>query len=227
MKKPAMLFPLSNLVKQPVNNLNTYIVPYTRFPIVTCIMPTANRLEFMFSAIQLFLDQDYPCKELVIVDNGSENHSNLVPMLYSIRYFHYHQPATIGLLRNIACEKAAGRIILHWDDDDWYAADWISFQVSTLLNTEADICGLNHVQYYSENLKKFYFTKNIDSKKNWLCGATLAYCKSFWTENPFKDIQVGEDDSFVRNKKAKVVAHDYFRGFVARVHSCNARIREY
>ncbi|MET1055810.1 MAG: glycosyltransferase family A protein, partial [Pedobacter sp.] len=123
--------------------------------------------------------------------------------------------------------KAAGNIIVHWDDDDWYASNWISHQVNVLLNTEADICGLNHVQFYSVNDNRYYFTKSSSAKKNWLCGATLAYRKSFWKKYPFKDIQIGEGDFFVRNKNAKVFAHDYYKGFIATVHSSNVRIREY
>jgi glycosyltransferase involved in cell wall biosynthesis len=202
-------------------------IPNHELPFVTCIMPTANRVHYMLTAIKYFLDQDYPYKELVIVDNGLECSSTIIPTLYSLRYFYLSQPATIGSKRNIACEKAAGHIIVHWDDDDWYASNWISHQVNVLLKTDADICGLNHVKFYSENDKRYYFTKNTFAQQNWLCSATLAYRKSFWMKYPFRDIQVGEGDFFVRNKKAKVFAHDYYKGFVARVHSSNVRIREF
>jgi len=199
----------------------------TTLPLVTCIMPTANRQKFIPKAVQYFLQQDYPYKELVIIDDGIVSVANLLPNLYSIRYFYSQETQYIGTKRNIACERAAGSIILHWDDDDWYAPDWISYQVNTLLENEMDICGLSHVQFYSVRENRYYITKNTNAKTNWLSGATLAYRKSFWNRHPFKNIHIGEDIHFVRDKKAKVFAHNYFKGFLAIVHSTNARIKEF
>ncbi len=42
-------------------------------PLVSCIMPTANRQRFIPTAISLFLRQDYPEKELVIIDDGEHS----------------------------------------------------------------------------------------------------------------------------------------------------------
>ena len=53
---------------------------------VSCIMPTFNRREFVAQAIQYFLAQDYPCKELVIVDDGTESVADLVPNDPRVRY---------------------------------------------------------------------------------------------------------------------------------------------
>jgi glycosyltransferase involved in cell wall biosynthesis len=201
-------------------------IAFKELPLVTCIMPTANRQQFVPKAIKYFLDQDYPYKELIIIDDGLDSVFNLIPNLYCVRYLYLQQQLSIGTKRNIACEKASGSIIVHWDDDDWYAPNWITFQVDTILNADADICGLSHVQFYSVKDNRFYITKNTHAKKKWLCGATLAYRKSFWNDHPFKNIQIGEDIFFVRNKNASVFAHDYLEGFLAIVHSTNVRIRE-
>ena len=37
------------------------------YPLISCIMPTANRYRFVFESINSFLRQDYPNKELIIV----------------------------------------------------------------------------------------------------------------------------------------------------------------
>lgn len=195
-------------------------------PLVTCIMPTANRQELMLKAIQYFLKQDYPYKELVIIDDSTESAIKFIPNLYSIRYFYLKQSKSIGMKRNLACEKAAGNIIIHWDDDDWYAPNWISHQVKILLKSEADICGLNKIQCYSVRTDTRYWTNESINTK-WLSGATLAYRKSFWKKHKFKDLQIGEDDDFVRNTGARIFAHNYHKGFLATVHSSNVRIKEF
>lgn len=196
------------------------------FPLVTCIMPTADREEFMLGAIQYFLKQDYPYKELVIIDDGIESAIRLIPNLYSIRYFYLKHSKNIGAKRNLACDKAAGSIIIHFDDDDWYAPDWVSHQVSILLKSDADICGLNKIQYYSVRTDtKYWITESPNSKR--LSGATLAYRKSFWKKHKFKDLQIGEDDDFLKNTGARIFAHSYHSGFLATIHSSNVRIKEF
>lgn len=195
-------------------------------PLVTCIMPTANRPDFMLRSIQYFLEQDYSHKELVIIDDGIKPNRDIIPDLFSLRYFYSQPPKTIGAKRNVACEKAAGSIIVHWDDDDQYASDWLSHQIFTLLKTGADICGLSRIQYYLE-LERLRFTIDHQTERcHWLSGATLAYQKSFWKTHRFKDLQIAEDDDFLKNKDARIISHSYYEGFIATIHSGNARIKE-
>jgi len=197
----------------------------TNQPLVSCIMPTANREKFIPLAIDYFLQQDYQNLELVIIDDGIQSVSALIPNNPKIRYFYTPPIGTIGVKRNYACQKANGEIIVHWDDDDWYAPDWVSKQVDALLSTGADITGLNKVIFYSPSLEKRWMYADTDQEKPWLCGATMAYRKSFWQSYPFIDIQVGEDYDFVWNSKAKTFALDYFNGFVAILHPHNTSIK--
>ncbi|SEB21669.1 glycosyltransferase family 2 protein [Pedobacter hartonius] len=196
-------------------------------PLVSCIMPTANRANFIPSAIDNFLMQNYPYRELVIIDDGQVLVDHLIPNIKTIKYYYSEPLGSIGTKRNYACEKATGSIIMHWDDDDWYAKDWISCQVETLSNSGADICGLNQIQFYSPTENKTWMTKNFNSKMPWLSGATLAYRKSFWEKHPFKDMKLMEDDDFIRTSGALVCAHNYYEGFIATLHPYNTSIKEF
>lgn len=204
---------------------NKFTFPNKELPLITCIMPTANRVDFVISSIKLFLNQNYPNKELMIIDDGENSISGVIPENPQIRYFYFNPKNTIGTKRNWACERANGELITHWDDDDWYAEDWLSYQVYALLNSEADIAGINQVQFFSPSLNKYWMTKNSNSKRPWLTGQSLIYKRSFWEHHPFKDLQIGEDDDFVRNNDAKIFAHDYFQGFIATVHENNTSIK--
>lgn len=194
-------------------------------PLVSCIMPTANRQKFIPFALHYFLQQDYPNTELIIIDDGIQSAKSLIPDHPRIRYFYSEPLGTIGIKRNYACEKAQGEIIMHWDDDDWYAPDWISKQVEALSSSGADISGLNTVLFYSPAVEKRWVYEDSDIEKPWLCGATMAYRKSFWENHPFIDIQVGEDYDFVWNSGAKTFALDYFHGFIAVLHANNTSIK--
>lgn len=195
-------------------------------PLVSCIMPTANRSKFIPHAIDYFLQQDYPNAELVIIDDGLTPVVEEVPNHPKIHYYYYPQPiGTIGIKRNTAIEKSDGDIIMHWDDDDWYAPDWISRQVQAQLTSNADITGLNRVIFFSPITDQRFMYEDTDDDKPWLCGATMAYKKSFWEKHKFVNLQVGEDYDFVWNSGGNVYAFDYLYGFTAILHPHNTSIK--
>lgn len=186
-------------------------------------MPTTTaRIQFIPLAIRSFLQQDYPLKELVIIDDGNGSVGNILPLSQEIKYHHFSSRfPSLGEKRNHACSLSEGEIILHWDDDDWYAPDWISRQASVLEKEEAAICGLNKLWFYRPiDDKCWQYTYNYH-KQPWVAGATLAYRKNVWEQRPFEKMNIGEDNLFVWDQKLKVVAHNYEDGFVSILHAKN------
>ncbi|MGA1839286.1 MAG: glycosyltransferase [bacterium] len=191
-------------------------------PFVSCIMPTANRRRFVPQAITYFLRQDYCNRELIIADDGTDPVRDLVPDDVHIRYIRLDHPISVGAKRNFACREAKGDIIIHWDDDDWMA-DWrITYQVRSLLDGHADICGLDKVVFYnpySEQSWRYVFPRG---GKLWVVGGTFCYTKAFWSRNPFPEMKVGEDTRFLwtsRPKKVLVLQNEGF--YVAIIHPEN------
>src|SRR5262245_44137949 len=111
-------------------------------------MPTCDRRRFVPHAIDCFLQQDYPSLELLIVDDGRDTVEDLVPADDRVRYLRLGRTLRIGAKRNAACAEARGDVIVHWDDDDWSAPWRVSYQVQSLLESGADICGLGHVLFH-------------------------------------------------------------------------------
>jgi glycosyltransferase involved in cell wall biosynthesis len=166
-------------------------------PLVSCIMPTANRREFVPGAIRMFLAQDYPNKELVILDDGLDCIADIVPSEEKIRYIRHPPRASIGRKRNLACIEARGEIIAHWDDDDWYASRRLSLQVEAIQRTGALICGLNRVFFFDQATRRAWEYVYPKHSSDWVYGATLCYHKSVWRKHPFHDVAFGEDTYFV------------------------------
>lgn len=189
-------------------------------PVVSCIMPTFNRRRFIPQAINYFLRQGYASKELIVVDDGTEVVKDLIPLDDRIQYIRIEGKLTVGAKRNLACELARGDIIFHWDDDDWMA-DWrLSYQTEKL--GQADICGLSRVLFFDPARTNAWEYVYPGTTKPWVHGATLCYRKSFWKENPFPNVNVGEDLRFVWNEpEAKVMALDDNRFMAALVHPGN------
>lgn len=190
-------------------------------PFVSCIMPTADRRNLVPCSIAYFLRQNYPHAELIIVDDGKEPVKDLIPTDPHIRYIRLERRMTIGAKRNHACMLAKGDIIVHWDDDDWYAPDWISWQVNVLTSSGADICGLKELFFFAPAIQRAWQYIYPGGYRDWVAGATMAYRRSFWLQHRFRDMQVGEDNHFVWHSPARVEAHSYKNGFVSLLHDKN------
>lgn len=194
-------------------SLPTLSVPITSLPsvievsepLVTCIMPTYNRRAFVPQAIRCFLHQDYPHLELLVVDDGTEPVIDLVPKNDRIRYVRFDQKLTIGAKRNLACEKAQGEFIVHWDDDDWYPTWRVSSQIKQLREGGYDLCGSSRVSFYDPVKHEAWEYRYPGSKSPWVAGSTLAYRKSFWSLKKFPDIQVGEDSRFIWSSNGRSI----------------------
>src|SRR5262249_53603198 len=70
-------------------------------PLVSCIMPTYNRRSFVSLALQYFQRQDYPNRELIIVDDGSDVVSDLAQTAQNVRYLRLSARMSIGAKRNL------------------------------------------------------------------------------------------------------------------------------
>jgi glycosyltransferase involved in cell wall biosynthesis len=196
---------------------------YNPTPLVSCIMPTANRPEFVPIAIRRFLAQDYPRKELVIVDDGRQSVEEFVPDHPDIYYFRHPGGITLGEKRNFAVRNARGNYILHWDDDDWTSSRWISASMTHLLETEADITGLEEVFFLDPVHKNAWHYLYPPDEPQWVHGATLCYRRSHWEDNPFPPVDVGEDCRFLWSDVPKlIVPHFGIDLFVATIHGSNA-----
>lgn len=199
--------------------------------LVTAIMPTANRREYLPGAIQSFLDQAYSEKELLILDDG-DSICDIVPLDSRIRNWFHSPRQTIGAKRNDLCTRARGEIILHWDDDDYSAPGRIADQVERLLSTGADVTGYNEMEFREDRTgERWYYT----GPAHYALGTSLCYRRSWWERNKFLDMGydaagrpvVGEDNSFVYRANAfgKLVAVPAGGMMWARIHPGNTSPR--
>lgn len=173
-----------------------------KYPLVSCIMPTSDRPLFVPQAINYFLRQDYSNRELVIIDDGTHAVSNLIPEDPRIHYKQLSGKHSIGAKRNLACEVARGRIIVLWDDDDWYAAHRISYQVKSLLTGKADVTGLTNGLLLSLPNRQFWTcTSRLHARMflQGIIGGSLTFWKRLWNHRAqFPDSSLAEDAAFLQ-----------------------------
>jgi len=200
-------------------------------PLVSCIMPTADRRRFISHAIKCYSAQDYPNKELIIVDDGDDPVEDIVPHGENgIHYYRSSPRKRIGYKRNLCCDIARGEIIVHWDDDDWSAPWRVSYQVQAI-EDGADICGLADALYYSPSTHKAWkFIASFPGSEYWVMGCTMAYRKSVWNSGGFRNLQTTEDDHFIldaRKRGATVRVLPDINMFVAIAHSGNTDPKDF
>ncbi len=193
-------------------------------PLVSCIMPTRNRTRFVAKAVDYFLRQDYPNKELIIFEEETRSLEKFPPgVIYRHTPFQIYN--SIGAKRNAMCKYACTKLIAHWDDDDWHAPNRLSMQIDKMLSEGSSLCGADRLVFYNGEQAWLFQTM----RKPWLAGGTLVYERKLWQEQPFQEVSNGEDVSFIdmayrRAVKASVINDPSL--YVAMLHDANTTRRE-
>jgi glycosyltransferase involved in cell wall biosynthesis len=183
-------------------------------------MPTADRRRFVSRALDYFLRQDYPHKELIVIDDGSDDISDLLVPDDRLRHVRPGKTSQLGTKRNLACQLARGSLIAHWDDDDWYAPHRLSHQVQHILQSGAAVSGVTRPLFLELGSGRAW--SYVGAQQNpWYAGASLCYRRSFWASHPFADVETGEDSLFVRAAASQVAAAADREILIALIHDAN------
>jgi O-antigen biosynthesis protein len=172
-------------------------------PLVTAIMPTRDRPEFALQAIRYFCDQDYPNKEMVVLEDGIPSLEGRLPDDPRIRYIATGAPLrSIGAMRNEACQVARGEIVAHWDDDDWYGPQRLTRQVEAIRSGEADLTALRDSLMLDLATWRFWRCQPDLHRRIFYIGdvhgATMVYRRRIWEEAKFPDQSLAEDAIFLQ-----------------------------
>ena len=183
--------------------------------VVTAILPTRGRAEFAARAVACFRAQTWPEKELLIVDDADLPSFPEPPA--GIGYVRVPRRLTIGAKRNLACSRAQGDVVIHFDDDDWSAPQRMTDQVERLIATGAPITGYHSMLFEDTAGRRWKYCGN----PHYALGTSLCYEREFWQRQPFPDRDTGEDNAVVMRARAELVAVDAGELMVARIHSGN------
>jgi glycosyltransferase involved in cell wall biosynthesis len=165
-------------------------------PLVSCILATGRRRQFLKQAIKCFQRQTYENRELLIVDDGTESVVDLVPEDDRIRYLQLDARAPLGAKLNIGIEQARGQIIQKLDDDDYYAPEFLITTTNALLGHDParSIVGFGCFLVLIAATGELKY-----SGKGWCAGGTLCFSKQLWESGPFRDIPRAVDWCFLRD----------------------------
>jgi glycosyltransferase involved in cell wall biosynthesis len=192
--------------------------------LVSAIMPCRGRADLTAQALQCFLAQTWPNKELIVIDDSEQPAFPVAPSAPGICYWPEPGRKTVAAKRNLAVGRAHGSVIVHWDSDDYSAPARMKDQVERLATWAAEATGYHSMVFMDQERKKAWkYHGAVDSA----LGSSLCYRKEFWRKHPFPaNLDVGEDGWFVCQTHGKIVSVDAGQMMFARNHSDNTYKRE-
>lgn len=138
------------------------------------------------------------------------------------RHVHVAGAPTIGQLRNIGAEAAAGAVIAHFDDDDYSSPGRLRDQIDRLVASGKAVTGYRSMRF-TDGREWWLYKGDVE----YALGTSLCYLRSWWQANPFPELQVGEDNGMVSRARAQgqMISADAGQLMWATVHPGNTSPR--
>jgi glycosyltransferase involved in cell wall biosynthesis len=172
--------------------------------LVSCVMATRDRREFIPEALRCFSRQTYPQSELVIVDDGRDSVGDLCQGVPRVRYIRLYRPATTGAKLNIGIERARGEILQKLDDDDYYHRDFLKLAVARLPSRTS---ARTLVAWDCFLILMAGETRLRHSGHGWESGGTFCFYRKLWEHRAFRDVAKNEDYWFVYDHRPRIGAY--------------------
>jgi glycosyltransferase involved in cell wall biosynthesis len=207
-----------------------------KHPLVSIITPTFNRPGYLHLVLECVNAQSYKNIEWIILDDSEKPDLNFqVKSIENVKYIHQKKRLSVGEKRNLLVKASAGKYIVQFDDDDFYGEKYIETLMKVMEDKNADFLLMSgffcsHLNqkilgYYRTRHKKgiaYKFSRegissvtleDLNIPMIHLCyGWSYIFKREVWEKNPFKDMSVFEDRTFlieaVKNKYKVIYYED-------------------
>ena len=161
-------------------------------PLVSCIMPTYGRPDYVSESVAMFLAQDYPRKELIVLNDCAGQYftgefPNVRIVNQDARF------ASLGEKRNACIEMAKGSLIAIWDDDDVHLPWRLSYSLSEMRRLET-------LFYRPSEIWAYWGHGNLDDSQTvpgWGNHGSAVFSKDLWRiVGGYPAMDCGEDAEF-------------------------------
>ncbi|GAA0373688.1 glycosyltransferase [Paenibacillus motobuensis] len=187
--------------------------------IITC----TKRQQYIENAFGNYDAQTWKAKELIIILNNDgmniEKYRRRARKRENVSVYQLPENTSLGECLNFGVDKSMFNYVAKFDDDDYYAPDYLTDAMHAFQKSNADIVGkrTHYVYLEASNLLVLRYPKNENSFVSSLSGATLVIRKAVFDKVRFPDRDLGEDSRFCRecDKLGLKMFSDYKYNFVA------------
>ncbi len=173
---------------------------------ISIIIPSYNRAEFLKEAIQSVLDQDYfSCDseasqfELLVIDDGSTDQTKIVVDSFSSPIvYRYQDHKGVSAARNLGIKLAQGDYVAFLDSDDLWKKDKLKVQMS-LMNSlpQTRICYTEEI--WIRNMVFVNPKKKHQKYSGWIFEKVLPLCllslsSTLFHRSVFKEVGIFDED---------------------------------
>jgi len=143
---------------------------------ISVIIPVYNRPKFVQEAIQSVLNQTYQHVEIIVVDDGSTDHTPNVLALFSEQVQIIHQENKgVSSARNTGIAHARSQWIAFLDSDDIWLPEKLAYQMQFFdTHPDARICQTEEI--WIKNNKRLYPKKKHKKRSGMIFEHCLPLC---------------------------------------------------
>lgn len=136
---------------------------------ISIIVPVYNGEKYLADCLQSIVNQSYQNLEIILVDDGSRDHSLKICRDFQNRdsriKLYQEKNAGIGPARNLGIAVATGKYLMFSDDDDLFGPDLVKHLYDRIVQDGSDVvCSLCYRM--DENGTYYFFLDHNDPEKN-------------------------------------------------------------
>lgn len=182
---------------------------------ISVVIPTKNRHEFLSKILTVLDEQTYPPVEVVIVDQTINKYGETVTdFQYVARYFHQPEIRSLSEAKSFGVGRAKADFICFLDDDSRPAPDFLEKLLSGMTETNAiGMCGfvtnyeyqstlmriiypIFHRGYFRGNRMGVFGRTTVDKLPNYIQTHQITGGCSIWKREVFDEVTFDLENKF-------------------------------
>jgi glycosyltransferase involved in cell wall biosynthesis len=167
-------------------------------PVVTCLLTTRDRPDFLSIALAAYEAQREPDRELIVIDDGDRFPADESPIVNAGGRLVRVAPGTpLGEKLNAGASLATGHFLHKMDDDDWYGAHFLEtmrrrIEMEWEVTCTPALAYVQPVHFFS--IARWEIRRSRSSEVG---GGSLFFPRYVWESVPFRQIGSQVDFWFV------------------------------